>query len=73
MRAVCCISFAWLDWRVIEHMDSSDIGIGILKCECAVRLPCYSSAAIPLDATAKAILPTERILDRTVSSRKVLP
>ena len=57
----------------MEHIDSSDIGIGILKRECAVRPPSNNSAAIPLDATARAIFPTDRTVDNTVSSKNVFP
>lgn len=40
--------------------------IGILNRECAVLPPSNSSAAIPDDATAKAILPIDRIFAKIV-------
>lgn len=50
----------------ILHVLVSSIGIGILNRECAVLPPSNSSAAIPDDATAKAILPIDRIFAEIV-------
>lgn len=50
----------------ILHVLVSSIGIGILNHECAVLPPSKSSAAIPDDATAKAILPIDRIFAKIV-------
>ena len=44
----------------IEQVESSWILIGILKQEWAVRLPGKRSAAIPEEATARAIYPFKR-------------
>ena len=51
------INFARSDCRDMLHTDDSFVGIRILNLECAVLPPSKSSAAIPEDATAKAIFP----------------
>ena len=73
MRDVDFISYACVDWRGIEHVDSLHIGMGILKHECAVLPPSNSSVAILEGATARIILPIEQTVDRSVSIRNVLP
>ena len=64
MRDVVWVSFERVDWRDIEHMASSNIGIRILKCECAVWPHYNSSPTIPL---ARATLLTEWTVDRNWS------
>ena len=55
------------------HADVSVTGIGILKCEWAVHPPSNNSAAIPDDATAKAIFPILQTVDSRASLRNVFP
>ena len=55
------------------HTDDSFMGIGILNLEWAVLPPSNSSAAIPKDATAKAILPNPLMVDSNASVKKGFP
>ena len=49
------------------------MGIGILNLEWAVLPPSNSSAAIPEDATVKAIFPNPLTVDSNASIKKVFP
>ena len=57
---VTCKSLAKSELCFIEHVESLWILIGILKQEWAVRPPGKRSAAIPEEATARAISPFDR-------------
>ena len=63
---VTCKSKAKSELCFIEQVESSWILIGILKQEWAVRPPGKRSAAIPEEATARAISPFERTFSSKV-------
>src|SRR2546421_11741519 len=69
------IKFAKADWLLafILHVEVSLISNGILNLECAVLPPSNNNAAIPDDATAKAISPSFLTLAKSVLKKKVLP
>ena len=55
------------------HTEFLFMGMGILNHEWVVLPPSNNSAAIPDDATAKAILPIPLTVDSNVSIRNVFP
>ena len=62
-----CVPF-----RTLQTVVAS-ISMGILNRECAVLPPSSRVAAIPEEATARAIFPVDLTLARTVFSTNVLP
>src|SRR6185437_5639574 len=73
IRVARCRRRANCELREIAQVEFSSGFIGILSRECAVRPPSRSKAAIPEDATAKAISPCFRTHARITEYKKVFP
>ena len=67
------MSSASSDCALIEQTESACMLIGILNLEWAVRPPSNSIAAIPDEATARAMSPDDLTLARSIFSTNVFP
>ena len=72
-KTVSRISVASAFCAGILQVESTWISIGILKCECAVIPPSSNVAAIPDDATARAMWPSDRTFANVKLMRNVFP